>query len=175
MSNQHASEQLSALEELTRLFEKESLDYWLFGGWAVDFYIGSITRRHDDIDVAVWLSDFPRIAELLLSHAWRHVPQDSQAAGTDYERGRVRLELTCLVRDDDGLIHAPSRTESVVWLEHGLADDIGELLGIRSRLVALTTMIRGKSMPRADPDQAAKDRTDYRLLTEFRASDGHAG
>ena len=39
--------------------------YWLFGGWAVDFYAGRITRPHVDVDIAVWLDDVPRIAALL--------------------------------------------------------------------------------------------------------------
>jgi hypothetical protein len=27
--------------------------YWLFGGWAVDFHAGRVTRDHADIDLAV--------------------------------------------------------------------------------------------------------------------------
>ena len=44
---------------------RAGIAYWLFGGWAVDFHAGRITRLHDDVDIAVWLEDVPRIVELL--------------------------------------------------------------------------------------------------------------
>ena len=46
-------EQLAALEELHRLLERHRIEYWLFGGWAVDFHTGTVTRPHDDLDMAV--------------------------------------------------------------------------------------------------------------------------
>ena len=57
--------QLSALAQTHELFTGSGIDYWLFGGWAVDFHVGSITRHHDDIDVAVWLGDQDRVARIL--------------------------------------------------------------------------------------------------------------
>jgi Aminoglycoside-2''-adenylyltransferase len=57
-------QQLAALEELHRLLERHGIQYWLFGGWAVDFHAGTVTRPHDDLDLAVWLEDYDRIAAL---------------------------------------------------------------------------------------------------------------
>lgn len=57
--------QLAALARIHELLVREALDYWLFGGWAGDFHGGSITREPDDIDIAVWEPDRPRIARLL--------------------------------------------------------------------------------------------------------------
>lgn len=62
-----ASRQLAALGRVASLLEARTIGYWLFGGWAVDFYAGSVTRAHDDIDIAIWLEDFERIAGLLQS------------------------------------------------------------------------------------------------------------
>ena len=47
-------EQLSALRELTGQLADQALDYWLSGGWAVDFYVGHVSRPHGDIVLAVW-------------------------------------------------------------------------------------------------------------------------
>src|SRR5207244_9893525 len=96
------SEQLSALGRLDALFEEARIAYWLFGGWAVDFHAGSVTRAHDDVDVAVWLEDLPRITALLEADGWRHAPSEDEDGGTGYERGAVRLELTFLVRNSEG-------------------------------------------------------------------------
>jgi hypothetical protein len=160
-----ASEQLAALARIGALFEEAGIDYWLFGGWAVDFYAGSVTRAHDDLDVAVWLADIPRIAQLLEADDWRHAPLADEDGGTGYERGPVRLELTYLVRDGEGRVFTPLRDGRGAWSEAALADDVGELNGVRARLIALAPLMRGKSRPRDDPDEAAKDRADFNRLT----------
>jgi Aminoglycoside-2''-adenylyltransferase len=160
-----ASQQLSALAQVSDRLEGAGIAYWLFGGWAVDFYAGSVTRPHDDLDLAVWLDDLPRIAELLQKDGWRHAPLDDEDGGTGYERGAVRLELTYLIRDGAGRIFTPLRNGRAAWPTEALANDIGELHGVRSRLIALASLIRGKSSPRDDPEEAAKDRADLRRLS----------
>ena len=55
-------QQLHALGEVTALLESNALDYWLFGGWAVDFHVGRITREHADVDLAVWREHEDRVA-----------------------------------------------------------------------------------------------------------------
>jgi hypothetical protein len=162
------TEQLSALARVGDLLEDAGIAYWLFGGWAVDFYAGSVTRAHDDLDIAVWLVDLPRIAQLLEDDGWRHAPHDDEDGGTGYERGAVRLELTYLVRADDGRIFTPLRDGQAPWSEEALADDIAELQGVRARLVALAPLMHGKSTPRDDPEDAAKDRADFARLLRLR-------
>jgi hypothetical protein len=164
-----ASQQLSALARVGELFEKAGIAYWLFGGWAVDFYVGSVTRAHDDLDLAVWVADLPRIAEILQDDGWRHAPLDDQDGGTGYERGEIRLELTYLIRERDGRVFIPLRHGAAEWPEDALACDIGELRGVRSRLVGRDSLMRSKASPRPDPEDAAKDRADYALLHRQRA------
>jgi hypothetical protein len=161
------SQQLSALARVSNLLAEADIDYWLIGGWAVDFYAGSVTRAHDDLDLAVWLVDLPRIAELLQGDGWRHAPLNDEDGGTGYERGAVRLELTYLVRDGDGLVFTPLRHGRAEWSAEALANDVGELRGVRSRLVGLAPLMRGKSSPRDDPEEAAKDRADFEQLSRL--------
>jgi len=52
-----SEEQLAGLAGLHELLERHAIEYWLFGGWAVDFHAGSVTRAHDDLDLAVWPRD----------------------------------------------------------------------------------------------------------------------
>jgi hypothetical protein len=161
------SQQLSALARVSDLLEEAGIAYWLFGGWAVAFYAGSVTRAHDDLDLAVWLEDLPRIAELLQQDGWRHAPRADEDGGTGYERAAVRLELTYLVRDGDGRAVTPLRHGPAAWPAEALADDVGELRGVRARLVALAPLVHGKSSPRDDPEEAAKDRADFMRLSRL--------
>jgi hypothetical protein len=88
-------------------FVRSGIDYWLFGGWAVDFHAGSITRPHDDIDVAVLLDDHDRIARLLEAEGWKHAPEPDEDGETGYERDAVRLGLTFLVPGGGGEAYIP--------------------------------------------------------------------
>lgn len=160
-----SSIQLAALAAVDALFERAELDYWLFGGWAVDFHAGSITRPHDDVDIAVWLEDLPRISTLLVEDGWWHAPDPDEDGGTGYERDAVRLELTYLVRGEDGHVFTPLRDFEAPWPERAFATDVRELLGVRARVIGLDALARGKSAPRDDPDEAAKDTADSDVLS----------
>lgn len=158
------SAQLEALADVDHLFRDAEIAYWLLGGWAVDFHVGSVTRAHDDVDIAVWLSDLPRIAELLAGDGWAHTPEAEEDGGTGYERAGVRLELTYLERDGDG-VYTPLRHGRGRWGEDALEEDVRELLGTRARVVSRASLVRTKSSVREDPGDAAKDRADADVLT----------
>jgi hypothetical protein len=161
------SRQLLALARVDELLEGAGLAYWLFGGWAVDFHAGSLTRSHDDVDIAVWLEDLTRISRLLQEDGWRHAPSEDDDGGTGYLREDVRLELTYLVRDGGGSIVTPLRQGRAVWSEDGLANEVRELLGVRARVIGLAPLTRGKAAPREDPEDAAKDLADFAVLSRL--------
>ena len=69
MTNQ-ADSQLAAIGRLDALFESNGIDYWLFGGWAVDLHAGRVTRDHEDIDVAVWQTDLRSVRAVLVADGW---------------------------------------------------------------------------------------------------------
>ena len=160
-----AARQLAALADVDRLLREERLDYWLFGGWAVDFYAGRVTRPHFDVDIAIWLEALPLLDAALRSSGWRHAPDPEEDGGTGYERGGVRLELTYLVRREDGTVVTPLRDFEATWPEGAFGADTRELGGVRARLVSLDALAEGKASPRDDPDDAAKDRADFDVLS----------
>ena len=104
-------DQLAALEEIAGRLRAEDIPYSLFGGWAVDFHIGRITRAHADIDIAVWAHDQPRLAALLISTTWRHRPDPDEDGYTCYQRGNLRLEVAFIARRrGTDLYAAPQRS-----------------------------------------------------------------
>src|SRR3978361_255874 len=98
-----AARQLRTISGLDRLFSEHHLDYWLFGGWAVDFHAGRVTRDHEDIDLAVWHADLDRLRVLLDGAGGVPAPVPGEDGYPGYERGGVRLELAFLARDEAGL------------------------------------------------------------------------
>jgi hypothetical protein len=169
-----AQAQLRALAEVASELEASKIDYWLFGGWAVDFHAGRMTRAHDDVDVAVWFDDVSRIDRLLRDTGWTHVPSPSDDGGTGYERGGVRLELTFLVRRD-GTVVIPLRRGDAAWPDPALEGSTLELLGTSARAMTLEALWRTKSPPRSDPDDEPKDRADSAVLSQLRAEGNVSG
>ena len=161
----YSADQLSALASVDRQLEEARVAYWLFGGWAVDFHAGEITRAHDDVDLAVWLDDLPRIVELLRENGWRHAPYEDEDGGTGYERGSVRLELTYLVRDGD-LVATPLRHGQAVWPEIRSGTTSASCAAC-GRGSSRWPRSRRKSSPRAEPADAAKDRADFSRLSRL--------
>jgi hypothetical protein len=160
-------EQLSALADVGELLDRSGFDYWLFGGWAVDFHVGTVTREHDDIDLAVWLHDAEAVGSLLQAQTWQHRPHPGEDGGTGYERGPVRVELTYLMSDATGRIVIPLRDGNALWSEEPLGNEVRELLGVRVRVILLALLTAGKSSPRHDRDEAAKDRADLEALSRL--------
>jgi hypothetical protein len=170
MRSMHEEEQLAALASLAALFHQHTIEYWLFGGWAVDFHAGSVTRAHDDIDLAVWERDRDRIATLLAAAGWLHTPEAGADGYTGYARGEVRLELAFLARDQTGEVYTPLREGGRGgWPAQTFADDLAELDGVRARVVALSALKADKSEDRDDPRVAAKDRADVATLERLRS------
>ena len=162
-----AVQQLDALASVARTLEGADVPYWVFGGWAVDLHVGRVTRPHDDVDIAVWREDLPRIVHLLEADGWKPAPSEDDDGGTSYEREGVRLELTFLARDDDGEVFTPLRDGAAGWPRGAFREDVRVLRGARARVMGLDALTGGKSAPRAGAEDAAKDRADARLLAQL--------
>ncbi len=161
------AQQLTAIGDVGVALDGAGVDHWLFGGWGVDFWVGRVTRPHDDIDLAVRVDDRPVVHRLLLGHDWKHTPFEDEVVGTRYRRGGVLLELT-FVLIDGGKVLIPFEPEPAVWSDQPFGDVRRTLDGVTARVPALDVMLRDKSRPRADDeDDAAKDRADYEALSRI--------
>jgi Aminoglycoside-2''-adenylyltransferase len=160
------NDQLSALRDVVATLERHGIDYWLFGGWAVDFYAGAVTREHDDVDVAIWLTDVSLISSLLEGEGWRDLHDPDVDGGIAFGRGGVRLELTYLHEDADGEIYTPLLDGTRGrWTSDSLGAETRTLEGVSARLVSLGPLTRMKGRGREDPEDATKDRVDFELLS----------
>lgn len=139
------ADELAALARIYELLEANGIKYWLFGGWAVDFHAGSVTRTHDDLDIAVWLNDHNRIAALLAADGWEHAPEEDEDGHTGYERGSVRLEPAFLARGENGEVYTPLREGRAAWPDGAFESDVAELLGVRASVISLHALEADKA------------------------------
>ncbi|HEY4320094.1 MAG TPA: hypothetical protein VGM77_02860 [Gemmatimonadales bacterium] len=143
---------------------RHDVAYWLFGGWAVDFHVGRITREHGDIDIAIWSDDRARLAALLHDRDWLHQPDVGEDGYTCYQREEIRLEVAFLARDEQGDIYTPLSDGRGEWPRDSFGDAVGTLSGVHARVVGRDSLIADKSIVRSDIVTAAKDQADIAAL-----------
>jgi aminoglycoside-2''-adenylyltransferase len=169
MASADFKQQLALLADVGTVLNAQGIEHWLFGGWAVDFYVGAVTRAHSDIDLAVWADDAHAIQSALRSNGWKHAPDPDEDGGTGYELRGVRLEVTYLEGGKNGEVFVALRDRHVLWSESPLGDDVLALDGVRARVIPLDLLKRGKSRPRDDPQEAEVDRADFAALARLTA------
>src|SRR5215217_4371273 len=98
---------LEALRSASSALDSANLEYWFFGGWAVDLWVGRLTRPHDDIDVLVWRDDETRVHDALGTASWVHTPASKDLVGTNYGRNGYELQLTFVVAGAEGGVVVP--------------------------------------------------------------------
>jgi hypothetical protein len=157
-------EQLAAIQEVHTLFQEGGVAYWLFGGWAVDFHAGRVTRSHADIDVAVWASDLERIRQLLNEARWRLVADQPTEGFLSFERTGTPMDVALLERDEDGVIYTPTTSGRGDWPGGSFGADVGILNGVVAHVISLGSLIADKSEPKGGSDSAVKDHADVAVL-----------
>lgn len=93
-------EQLAAITELLDAADELNVRAWLRGGWAMDFFLGHVTRDHSDIDWFALVDDVPRLRGQLLRLGFTDVTAADPEQQIDLRRGRVDHGIA-IVRLDD--------------------------------------------------------------------------
>ncbi len=166
-SSPTAHEQLAAIASLSTVLDERAIDFWLFGGWAVDFWVGTITRQHDDIDVVAWRGDYDAIEAALDAVGWRHIRSPEDVVGTRYMLGSAEVEFTFVEPDSEGAIVVPIPGHPVVWTNEPFGNERRELLGVTTRTIPLALLKNGKSLPRESDVEGSKDRADFQALAQI--------
>jgi hypothetical protein len=167
--SQRALEQMEAIACLDLALAAPGIDYWLFGGWAVDFWVGRVTREHDDIDAAAWRRDYDGISTALLAAGWRHTPVENELVGTRYTWQSVEVEFTFVEARDDGAVVIPIPEHPIVWSAEPLGHQRRELGDVGARVIPLDLLRSGKQAAREASADAAKDRADAAALSAVQA------
>jgi hypothetical protein len=155
---------LAALGSASGALEAAHLEHWFFGGWAVDLWVGRLTRPHDDIDVLVWRHDEARVDDSLAAAGWLHTPTPEDLVGTNYTRDAYMLQLTYVVPSAEGGVIVPVPEQPIVVSTRPLAFARRDLNAVSVRVLTLELMLATKSTPRTDQDGGEKDRADLAAL-----------
>jgi len=85
-----ARRQVVAVADVVDAATDLAVEVWLRGGWAMDFYLGEITRDHLDVDWFVWADAMPGLVGELLRRGWTDLAEHPPEHQRDIVRGDVR-------------------------------------------------------------------------------------
>ena len=155
---------LSMVGSASHALDGAGLEHWFLGGWAVDLWVGRLTRPHEDIDVLVWRRDEGRIHEVLQEAGWVHTPTPEDLVGTNYARDGYELQLTFVVPGAGGGVVVPIPEQPMVLSSGPLAYARRNMDDLSVRVLTLELMLAIKGTPRPDEVGGSKDRADLAVL-----------
>jgi hypothetical protein len=128
--------QLALIKEFASLCDAASIQHWLRGGWAVDFFLGRITREHEDIDLFVWAADAPTLVQELERAGFVEQGGPPPEAQRDFVKDGEELQIALLDRNERGdVVVAGGPWAGAPWPEGMLISPAGRLGGVVCSIV----------------------------------------
>jgi len=95
------------IEELASLCTAATIELWLRGGWVIHFFLGRITREHEDIDLFICGKDAQGLMERL-----QHAGVKELGGPVPDDQRYVARNSDLIARDDGALItHGEARIQ----------------------------------------------------------------
>jgi hypothetical protein len=161
--------QLRLIAEIAAYAARLDVEVWLRGGWAMDFFLGEITRDHADIDWFAWASDAQLIKQALHDDGFVTVGGPPVAQQLDVVRDGEESSFAWLATDNAGrIVVAGGPWAGQPWPTGMLAGPMGRLGHLRCPIISPAAQIEIKQMmPIWDPGRRRrpKDVPDITRLT----------
>jgi hypothetical protein len=162
----NADFQLKVLADMSAIFQKQNMEFWLRGGWAIDFLLGKITRQHDDIDVVTWVENRIKLEEVLIQAGFEEVSVREPFRGrqADFRKGQVDITFSYITLSEEGSLMLNGLPEWV-WHSDSLLDRQFSLHGIRARALHPKQLLEEKKVyEQIGRARRAKDKESKEIL-----------
>jgi hypothetical protein len=170
MDNERSQRQLRLIADTVAMAERLGVEIWLRGGWAMDFFLGRVTRDHVDIDWDAWIDDAPVITAALHADGFQTIsgpPPDQQL---DVAKDGEEMSIGWLARGDGGKVtEAGGRFAGEPWPDGMLDWPAGRIGPVRCPIISPHVQIECKEMtPEWVPGRPRrqKDAEDIALLRQ---------
>jgi hypothetical protein len=164
---QSAKSHLDLIHEILLIAEPDC-ELWLRGGWAVDFFVGDITRDHVDIDFFAWHDSAATLTQRLIARGFDVVPGPPVAQQRDFAKNGIDVSFALVARNEKGdVIVAGGPWAGAEWPGGMLDGPTCTLHGVTCRVISPQAQIEIKEMtPVWIPGRPVrqKDQVDVRRL-----------
>jgi hypothetical protein len=144
MAEDTSHTQLRLIGEVHGLLSGAGIPHWLFGGWAVDFHVGAVTREHGDIEFFIWEHDGPRAAEVLAAADYRPVQHPHPEEASIWRKDGTVVELYFNAVNEGGEVVGRGRWDNWPTPDGALGDDVRVLEGVKCPVVSRACILHVK-------------------------------
>jgi len=139
--------QLEAIAEITDLAQASGIELWLEGGWAMDFYVGEVTRAHDDIDWFMWAADAPLLTACLTERRYEPLMGPPVGQQIDFTQDGIEVSFKLIAKEENGsVVVAGGPWKGEAWPDGILDGPEGRIGDVRSRVISPHAQIEIKTM-----------------------------
>ncbi|WP_225098361.1 nucleotidyltransferase domain-containing protein [Streptomyces sp. CoH27] len=168
MNQERGGRQLTLIGQTLEAARRHGIPLWLRGGWAMDFFLGEVTREHGDIDWFAWAKDAAALAGVLTALGHTPVPGPPAGLQLDFAKDGLDSSFTLVDRDAAGrVVVAGGPWAGTAWPDGLLDAGPGRIGDIEAPIVSPLAQIEIKRMmPVWDPSRPrrAKDAADIARL-----------
>jgi hypothetical protein len=139
--------QLRVIEEIVGAAAPAGIEVWLRGGWAMDFYLGEVSRPHIDVDWFCWLADSQRLADALHKRGYADDPRVPPQLQLDLIKDGVEVSFAYLARNGEGhVVVGAGPWTGAHFPDRMLDGSTGQLAGITCPIISPAAQIELKEM-----------------------------
>ncbi|WP_284581133.1 aminoglycoside adenylyltransferase [Streptomyces sp. 2P-4] len=147
MDEERSGRQLRLIGETVEIAKALGVEVRLRGGWAMDFFIGEVTRDHEDIDWFAWAEDAPALADGLLRSGYEPLPGPPAEQQLDFRKQGVESSFALLDEDRSGrVVVAGGPWAGEPWPEGMLDAAPGRIGAVQCPLISPRAQITIKHM-----------------------------
>ena len=141
--------------------------FWLRGGWALDFLLGTVRPDHADVDLVAWRSDRDAVREAVAARGFAPDHELPDVA-IDFEKEGDSIQALLVEHTAAGELVCRG-FESWPFPDGALDGPVRTLEGIRARTLAPHALLYEKETYEANNGRPrrAKDEESIRLLREL--------
>ncbi|HEX4213613.1 MAG TPA: aminoglycoside adenylyltransferase [Candidatus Dormibacteraeota bacterium] len=163
--------QLAVIGEVRAVSARLGIEVWLRGGWAMDFYLGRVTRDHEDVDWFAWADDAAALGAALAELGHRTVLGPPPEQQLDLVRDGVELSFAWLARDAAGtVVVAGGPAAGERWVQGMLEGGEGQIGTISCRVISAQAQIEIKRMMPVWVPRFPRRRKDEEDIARLRAA-----
>ncbi len=139
--------QLKILTEISFIFKGIDTDFWLRGGWAIDFLLGEITRLHSDIDIVTWISNRKQLENTLIEAGYEQIPVPEEFCNrqSDFRKDNIDITFIYITYNTDGSLMMNGLPEWV-WRQDSLLPQYYYLHGISVKVLHPRQLLEEKEI-----------------------------
>jgi hypothetical protein len=172
--DQSALAQLDIIREISDALTCAGIDHWLFGGWAVDFAVGGMTRPHRDVDFVIWEGDLPRATGRLRWLGYRARSSKHPRHQLNWGKSGTEVQINLITKTADGSIISPGTFSDWPWCEGSFGKHRGRIGDLDVPIVSPAGQLESKeNFPKHPAGQPlrAKDLHDIKQLRTLTRSE----